>query len=60
MVNFLGSHVDVPGVEYVKVEEFSIFADGGISGTLTLDGEKVVGEKITARIASKPLNVFAL
>jgi diacylglycerol kinase family enzyme len=55
-----GSHLDVEGVKYVKVKEFTLTRKGGIGGNLTIDGEKVVGEKLTVRVSPIPLNIFAL
>ena len=44
----------------MKVKEFSIRAEGGIAGTLTLDGEKVAGEQVNVCISPIPLSVFSL
>jgi sphingosine kinase len=55
-----GEHVDMEGVTYVKCKEFSLRSEGGIKGTLTIDGERVIGELIKVRLCPKPLNVFSL
>lgn len=36
---YLGEHLDVSGVDYVPVKEFSLRCVGGIEGTVTIDGK---------------------
>lgn len=55
-----GTHLDVKGVKYIKVKQFTIERDGGIEGNPTIDGELVSGNRICVQISSSPLNVFTL
>lgn len=60
-VNYsLGAHLDVEGVKYVTVKEFTIEREGGIEGNPTIDGEKVAGDKIHVKLSPTPLNLFSL
>jgi len=55
-----GSHVEVEGVQYIPVQEFTIECEKEIPGNLTIDGEKVSASRIRVKLASSPLNVFSL
>jgi len=55
-----GDHINVCGVKYVTVKEFTLKGEGTLPGNLTIDGERVIGETLTVRLAPKPLHVFSL
>jgi len=55
-----GSHMEVEGVHYIPVKEFTIECEKEIPGNLTIDGEKVSASRIRVKLATSPLNVFSL
>lgn len=56
----IGSHLNVKGVNYIAVKEFTIERDDGIEGHPTVDGEIVSGNKITVKLSPTPLSMFTL